>query len=289
MPEKFELLSVRESTPEFGNYDVQIAGNVAGRLYVVPVGEAMVGSGIVSEWFITKDGAIQSGYIDAFGQWSLSESGSLELGKVYTGQVEVFVQVFDVDGSIVTVEETVAVEETATVATVVAVEEMLAREVGVLGVAVTEAADYETIRRSSFVQEPLPSARSRSAQIEAERVAAELAVIRQLIELDREQLKKMAQNDSGDWWLVVEADRVLVFDTEDGHTVLASTWDGEVLSPLSIDDARVSSRNLAMLSAAIGGVDAGPQEVPPEEIAALGSSQDRLSKVAGSKGVELEP
>lgn len=94
---KFEFISVKQFSDEFGNYDVTFGDIRLGRLYVLPIIEpALLSAGIDKQWFISheKGDFVVSGYINKNGEWSLSAHQSLEPALFYSSQSAVFSLVF---------------------------------------------------------------------------------------------------------------------------------------------------------------------------------------------------
>lgn len=250
-----------------GNVDrdvISAAGQRLGRLYVFAVEEdSLLRQGIKQQWFMTCQqevgGTVVAGHINEAGKWSLCSLGNLQPSQEWKSQQDILAAIFSLDRQVslsgkqlssstedTNSEETkynvraiekavtTPVVQTMSVNTVVFGNETDEQELARSSLPTVTIADREEIiQQESVIQITIT---------EEQRLTLEQQLATVIVTGHQQGLLNFDDEDSQNFWqLNLDPDRnvLILRSRDDGHVVIAVSFDGEVVSQLSASDAEL--------------------------------------------------
>jgi hypothetical protein len=255
----YDLEKPKYQIEAVGNVDKDIisaAGQRLGRLYVFAVEEdSLLHQGIKQQWFMTCQqevgGTVVAGHINETGQWSLCSLGNLQPSQEWKSQQDILAAIFSserqislsgkqlssstedtnseqtkYDVRVIEKAVTTPAVQTMSVNTIVSGNETDERELEI-------ATQEEIIQQKSVTQTTIT---------EEQRLKLEQQLAMVIVTGHQQGLLNFDNEDSQNFWqLNLDPDRnvLILRSRNDGHVVIAVSFDGEVVSSLSASDAKL--------------------------------------------------
>lgn len=243
-----------------GNVDKDVisAGQRLGRLYVFAVEEdSLQRQGIKQQWFMTCQpevgGTVVAGHINQAGQWSLCSLGNLQPSQEWKSQQDILAAIFSSEQqvSLSGKQLSSSTEDTNS--------EQTKYDVRVIEKAVTKPAiqtmsvntivsgnENETDERELEIatQEEIIQQESvtQTTITEEQRLKLEQQLAMVIVTGHQQDLLNFDNEDSQNFWqlnLYPDRNALILHSRDDGHVVIAVSFDGEVVSSLSVSDAEL--------------------------------------------------